>query len=147
MKPPNCHPHAEDLGRSPAGSLAVDPESVSAYQLRSSAQCLAVDLCICFHQLLDEGSAITIRLLELQTRHNTQLFHGTSGDQTQIFALCGQHFNNEAVAPGFGTNSVREMRKQIHVYGAGEVVQQFKVLAALPEDPNRCQAILKAGPE
>ena len=30
---------------------------------QSPAQCLSVDLCICFHQLLDKGSVMTIRVV------------------------------------------------------------------------------------
>ncbi|KAL6038514.1 hypothetical protein STEG23_000600 [Scotinomys teguina] len=29
----------------------------------SSSQCVAVDLCICFYQLLDEGSMMTIKVV------------------------------------------------------------------------------------
>ena len=30
---------------------------------QSSVQSLAVDLCLCFHQLLDEGSLMTVRVV------------------------------------------------------------------------------------
>ena len=30
---------------------------------QSSVQCSAVDLCFCFHQLLDKGSLVTIRVV------------------------------------------------------------------------------------
>ena len=37
------------------------PSSSHQLDSHSSAQCLAVDLCICVHQLLDEGSMMAIR--------------------------------------------------------------------------------------
>ena len=79
----NCHTDAESLGWSHVSSLAVGTEPMSSQKFRSvvsvrfpiviltppppslqldswsSAQCLAVDLCICSHQLLDEGSMMT----------------------------------------------------------------------------------------
>ena len=81
----NCHPQAQGLGQYcvPAEVQSLYLRSVSLWvppswswprgntnllpssqlDFRSQAQCLTVDLCICFHLLLDEGSLITIRVV------------------------------------------------------------------------------------
>lgn len=99
----NCHSDTEGLVQFHESSLAISPESVSAHNLESavsvgfsvmiltpldhiisllslqlgswiSTQYLAVNLCICFHQLFDEGFMVTIRvvaslIIEGQFRH------------------------------------------------------------------------------
>lgn len=88
-KPHNCHTHAESLGPSHPGSLIVGSEFMNSsvfrsavsvdspyptmthtipppflqQDSRSSTQCLAADLCICFYQLLDRVSLETIRIV------------------------------------------------------------------------------------
>ena len=86
----NCYPDAEGLGCTHDSSLTIHSESLSTYKLRSAvsvgfpiiiltnfahiisspslqldswnlAQCLVVDLCGYFHQVLEEGS-MTIRV-------------------------------------------------------------------------------------
>ena len=42
---------------------------------RSSVQCLAVDLCICIHQLLDEGSMMTVKIVINLLTEEGQLRH------------------------------------------------------------------------
>ncbi|KAL6060935.1 hypothetical protein STEG23_012508, partial [Scotinomys teguina] len=48
---------------------------------QSSDQCLAVDLCICFHQLLDKGSLVTIRVV---TNLSTVDVHFSQSRQTDV---------------------------------------------------------------
>ena len=84
----NFHPGAEGIGQSIASSIVVHPESMSSLKFRSavsmgfpiiiltisppntcslqldfpiSAQFLAVDLGICFHQVLDESFRMATR--------------------------------------------------------------------------------------
>ncbi|EGW01739.1 hypothetical protein I79_015263 [Cricetulus griseus] len=46
--------------------LFIPPPSLKL-DCRSLAQCLAVDLCFCFHQLLDEGSRMAFKVAIIGT--------------------------------------------------------------------------------
>ena len=90
----NCNIYAENLGLAHACALVGGSVSMSLYEPRlvdsvsffvvsltllaptilpssllhsspRSVQCLAVDLCLCFHQLLDEASLMTIGLMSI----------------------------------------------------------------------------------
>ena len=57
--------------------LLITPPSLQL-DSRSSAQCLAVGVCFCFHQLLDEGSRMAYKVvfnLIIMERHLRQPFH------------------------------------------------------------------------
>ena len=53
----------------------MDLEKIIISEITNLAQSLAVDLCICFHQLLDDDSIMTIKVVINLITGEGQLWH------------------------------------------------------------------------